>query len=258
MRPLRLGVVSYLNAVPLAHGLEGDPAFEVVRDVPSRVAAMLHAGEVDLGTIPSVEYAMGDYAIVPGVAIGSRGAVRSVCLYHRRPLEEARRVALDRSSRTSAALARVLLSERLGRPLEYVDAPPDLERMLAEADAALLIGDPALYQETEVSRLDLGSEWLARTGLPFVFAFWAGRPGTASPGQVARLQAALRENLGRVREIAATYDGSKHAAINESYLRENVTFGLGTEEQAGLREFYRRAHRLGLIPREPALEFFPA
>lgn len=258
MRPLRLGVVSYLNAVPLAHGLDGDPAFEVVRDVPSRVARMLHAGEIDLGTIPSIEYAMGDYAIVPHVAIGSRGAVRSVCLYHRRPLEAARRVALDGSSRTSAALARVLLAERLGRAVEYVERPPELERMLDDADAALLIGDPALYETSAVARVDLGAEWLSRTGLPFVFAFWAGRPGAASPARVARLQAALRANLERIGEIARGYDGAAHAALNESYLRENVTFGLGDEEQAGLREFYRRSYRLGLIPRDPELRFFSA
>jgi len=98
-RPLRLGVVSYLNAVPLVHGLEADPRFVLVRDVPSRVAERLHAGEIDLGMIPSVEYAAGDYAIVPGIAIASRGPVRSVMLLHRGPLAHIRRVAVDTSSR---------------------------------------------------------------------------------------------------------------------------------------------------------------
>lgn len=257
MKGLRLGVVSYLNAVPLAHGLDDDPAFEVVRAVPSRVAEMLHAGEIDLGTIPSVEYAMGDYAIVPGIAIGSRGPVRSVSLYHRRPLEDARRVALDASSRTSAVLARVLLRERLARDVDYVVRPPDLPAMLADADAALLIGDPALYADTDVARIDLGEEWLARTSLPFVFAFWAGPVGPVTHGHVARLQQALRRNLARIHEIAVGYGGAPgHEALNESYLRANVAFTLGDDEQAGLREFFRRAFAQSLVPRLPELRFF--
>ena len=88
MSPLRLGVVSYLNAAPTVHGLAGDSRFQITRDVPSRIAARLHAGEIDLGLIPSIEYAEGDYAIVPGVAIASRGPVRSV---HSEP--RSRRVA---------------------------------------------------------------------------------------------------------------------------------------------------------------------
>ena len=147
MSPLRLGVVSYLNAAPTVHGLAGDPRFEIVRDVPSRIAARLHAGEIDLGLIPSIEYAEGDYAIVPGVAIASRGPVRSVMLLHRGPLDDIRRVAVDTSSRTSAALVRVLLRERLGRDPEYAPMPPDVPSMLNSADAALVIGDPALYYD---------------------------------------------------------------------------------------------------------------
>jgi chorismate dehydratase len=95
VKPLRLGVVSYLNAEPLVYGLEKEPGYELVRDVPSRVAERLHAGDVHLGMIPSIEYARGDYAVVPGVAITSRGPVRSVRLVLRRPLERVERVALD-------------------------------------------------------------------------------------------------------------------------------------------------------------------
>jgi len=252
-----LGVVSYLNAMPLVYGLEGDARFTLVRDVPSRVAEMLHAGEVDLGMIPSVEYAAGDYAIVPEIAIGSRGPVRSVNVFHRRPLGEAKRVALDLSSRTSVALAKILLRERLGRDPEYVSMGPPVESMLDAADAALVIGDPALYFRGEAERLDLGEEWTARTGLPFVFAFWAGRPGVVDAAGVARLQEALRAGRGAVPEIAAQYNGlgAGRGAESEAYLRRNIVFDLGEAERAGLREFYRRAHALGLIPRVPELRF---
>jgi chorismate dehydratase len=255
--PVRLGVVSYLNAEPLVFGLERDPGFALVRDLPARVASMLSAGQVDLGMIPSAAYADGDYAIVPGVAIASRGPVRSVRVYHRGPLAEAHTVALDTSSRTSVVLARVLLPEMLGREPVYVAMAPDLDTMLLRADAALMIGDPALYQPADVPSVDLGEEWTRRTGLPFVYAFWAGRKGAVDPAGVVRLQEALRQGLAALPEIAATYNGqgAREGALNESYLRANIHYGFGAEEQAGLREFYRRAHGLGLLPEIPELRF---
>jgi len=257
LNPLRLGVVSYLNAVPLVHGLEADPRFSLVRDLPSRIAERLHAGEIDLGMIPSVEYAAGDYAIVPGIAIASRGPVRSVNLFHRRRLEGVRRVALDASSRTSVALAKILLRERLGHDPEYLTMGPPVEDMLASADAALVIGDPALYFRGEAERLDLGEEWQARTGLPFVFAFWAGRPGAVDEAGVARLQQALRAGQGAFSQIAAQYNGlgAGRGPESEAYLRRNIVYDLGEEELSGLREFYRRARALGLIDRVPELRF---
>jgi len=227
-----------------------------VRDVPSRVADALHAGRVDLGVIPSIEYAAGDYAIVPGLAIASRGPVRSVCLFHGKPLQEVRRVALDSSSRTSAALLKILLRERLGRDPDYVVMPPSLAEMMAAADAALLIGDKALYAQSGLSRLDLGQEWTERTGRPFVWAFWAGRQGAASPSDVARLQAALAAGLQALPAIAKTYNGREHAELNQSYLERHIVYELGDGERAGLEEFYRRAFGLGLISRVPELRFY--
>jgi chorismate dehydratase len=218
---------------------------------------MLAAGQVDLGMIPSAAYADGDYAIVPGVAIASRGPVRSVRVYHRAPLGRVHRVALDTSSRTSVVLARILLREMLGREPVYVAAEPDLDVMLAQADAALMIGDPALYQPADVPSIDLGEEWTRRTTLPFVYAFWAGPVGAVGPPAVARLQAALGEGLRSLPAIAASYNGcgAGRGALNESYLRANIHYGLGADEQEGLREFYRRAHDQGLLPRLPELRF---
>jgi chorismate dehydratase len=221
------------------------------------VADLLHAGEVDLGLIPSIEYAAGDYAIVPGVAIGSRGPVRSVNLYHRVPLDAVRRVALDISSRTSVALTRVLLHERLGHEVSYVPSAPSVRSMLADADAALVIGDHALYFDDPIDRLDLGQEWMTRTGLPFVFAFWAGPAGAVTPAGVARLQGALADGLAALPAIASSYNGlgAGRGSLNEAYLRGNIVYTLGEAEAAGLREFYRRAHAIGLIPRVPELRF---
>ena len=254
---LRLGVVPYLNVAPIIHGLRGDSRFELVPEVPSLLSESLHRGAVDLGMIPTIEYAGHDYAIVPGIAIASRGPVRSVRLFHRGALESIRRVALDTSSRTSVALARILLRERLGADPEYVAMAPDVDRMLEAADAALVIGDPALDHEHDAPTLDLGAEWSALTGLPFVFAFWAGRPGAVSRDQVAVLQASLRAGLAAISDIAAAYPRSSPGRERESeeYLRSNIVYDLGDAERAGLREFYRRAAVLGLIPSVPELRF---
>lgn len=258
-RTVRLGAVSYLNAEPTVHGLDGDEGsgFRVEREVPSRVARRLHAGEVDLGLVPSIEYAFGDWAIVPGVAIGSRGPVRSVLLFHHGPLERVRRVAVDTSSRTSAVLVKVLLRESLGRDPQYVPMGPSLVDMLAVADAALLIGDPALDHEGDAAHLDLGEEWTRTTGLPFVYAFWAGREGAVGAAGVGRLQSALASGLAALPAIAARHAGGEasRAAKYEAYLRENIAYRLGEEERAGLGEFYRRAHALSLIPAVPELRF---
>jgi chorismate dehydratase len=256
--PLRLGVVPYLNVAPIVHGLLGDPAVELVRDVPSRLLERLMAGEVDAGTIPSIDYARaaGALEIVPGIAIGSRGAVRSVRLVHRVPIEKIASVALDASSHTSVALLRVLLRERLGREPAYVTRPPELPAMLDEADAALVIGDPALFSRDEHPSLDLGAEWLARTGLPFVFAFWAAAPGVLTAADVSRLQASLAAGRAAIPAIAASYYNSNGSSeLCESYLRDAVAYGFGEEERRGLAEFYRRAHAQGLIERIPELRF---
>ena len=173
---LRIGAVSYLNAEPSVRGLAREPGFRIERDVPARVAERLHAGEVDLALIPSIEYALGHYAIVPGIAIASRGPVRSVCLFHRAPLERVRRVAVDSSSRTSAAWCACCCATRLGRDPEYVPMAP------TSADA----GQPrrgAAHRRPGAVRRERrrrASTWARSgrelTGLPFVFAFWAGRP----------------------------------------------------------------------------------
>ena len=201
MSPLRLGVVSYLNAAPTVHGLAGDPRFEIVRDVPSRIAALLHAGEIDLGLIPSIEYAEGDYAIVPGIAIASRGPVRSVMLLHRGPLEGIRRVAVDTSSRTSAALVRVLLRERLGpRPGVRAHAARRADHARTARTPPSSSATPRCTTTASAARLDLGAEWTGthRTALRVrVLGGAAGRGHRRTT--CARLQAALAAGLARGR-----------------------------------------------------------
>ena len=261
----RLGAVSYLNARPLTAGLEDMPhAFEIAHALPSQCAAELHAGRIDLGLIPSIEYARGPepYCMVPGVAIATRGPVLTVRLFWRGEFSDVRRVALDTSSRTSAVLLRVLMRERFGMEPEFVAARPDLQEMLARADAALLIGDAVFgAEDTGCESLDLGEEWVRFTGHPFVFAFWAGRPEALCPPQVDQLVQARDRGLAGVSGIARAFsevrkDAEFSAEFYERYLTEHICFELGETELTGLRAFYRLAHRHGLIPAIPELRFY--
>jgi chorismate dehydratase len=264
MSCVRLGAVGYLNARPLVYGLEGDSRFTIRYDVPSRCAALLHEGRIDLGLIPSIEYLRGpeSYAIVPGPAIASRGPVVSVAMYTRRDANDIRSIAMDTSSRTSVALATVLARKAYGIAPSLVDAAPDIEAMLAAADAALIIGDNALLLDHQnvqaVRKIDLGEVWTAMTGLPFVWAFWAGRAHAVTPADVRALEHARDEGARHPHEIARDYfDGAPdQQAIGERYLRDNIKYDLGSEEVEGLVAFYRYAAELELVSYDGELRFY--
>ncbi len=262
-RPLRLGAVSYLNTKPLVYGLDASPdQFDVRFDVPAKCAELLHDNKVDLGLIPAIEYLRGDYAIVPGVSIASYGDVATVAVFTRKPMDQVETLALDLSSRTSVALTRVLCAKRWGIAPKFTPAEPDLEQMLRRADAALVIGDPAFDIDPsshDVTKIDLGGEWKSLTGLPFVYAMWAGRPGVASPEQCRMLQATRDRGVANLAVIAHQVGGDD-ARLEQralSYLRNNLQYGLGDSEQAGLRRFHELASEIGLVPALQPLRFYP-
>jgi chorismate dehydratase len=262
--PVRIGAVGYLNARPLTWALDRSPdRWQVRYDLPSVCATLLHEGAVDLGLIPSIEYLSApDYRFVPGVGIGSAGPIASVALYTRVPVERIRRLALDTSSRTSVALIKVLCRHRFGIDPEFVSYGPDLAAMTRACDAGLLIGDPAFDADHEalgLTKIDLGEAWTAMTGLPFVYAAWTGRPGVVTAADVRALQDAQDEGTESVDAIAREY-GRGSAAVTAraaAYLRDNVRYGLGEREAAGLQLFLDYAADLGVAPRKRRLEFFP-
>lgn len=276
MSVVRLGAVEYLNARPLVFCLEREPRFDLRFDWPSRCAALLHEGAIDLGLIPSIEYlrppdsARGAraYHIVPDLAVASRGAVASVAIYTTKPMRDVRTIGLDTSSRTSVALTRVL-SDRVFRIQPDLRAlGPDLPSMLATCDAALLIGDRALLldggrmaigsRDVEVEKIDLGELWLQETGLPFVFAFWAGRAGAVSPADVEALQHARDAAVLEPETVSAAYfrDQRQLWALGTRYLRDNIRYHLGADERAGLELFYRYAAEAGVVASAEPLRFF--
>jgi chorismate dehydratase len=253
MTPVRLGAVGYLNARPLVYGLELRSDQFVVRfDPPSKCAALLHEGSIDVGMIPTVEFLRGHdaYRIVPRLGIVSDGPVASVALFSTRPVERIESIAADTSSRTSNALLRILCRETLGIDPRFEPMAPAPEQMLRRCDAALIIGDPALFLDHEAEgllKIDLGEQWTALTGLPFVWAFWAGRPGAVSAGQVAALHEARRAGVEASDAIADAYCGPERAALGRAYLRENIRYDLAEREEQGLRRYYELAARHGVV-----------
>ena len=261
MSRLRLGAVEYLNARPLVYGLHHyADRFDVRYDIPARCAELLHGGQVDVGLVPSIEYLRGGpYVAVPGVAIGSDGPVASVAVFSHQPIDRIRTLALDASSRTSVALFAVLCARHFGIAPDVRVMPPEPSRMLEACDAALLIGDAALLFDHEaagVQKIDLGLAWQSYTGLPFVYAFWFGRPGLLGAGDITALAEACRLGVEHAEDVARQHfrDDPARAALGARYLRDNVDFGFDERELAGLTRFYRDAADLGLVPgfREPA------
>lgn len=259
---VKLGAVSYLNTKPLVHGLEErQDLFSVRFDVPAQCAALLHEARIDLGLIPAIEYLRGDYSIVPGVAIGSNGPVASVALFSRVPVEQIGVLAMDISSRTSVALTRILCARRWHIQPKLTPAEPDLRAMLARADAALIIGDPALRIDAAgqgLRKIDLGEEWKALTGLPFVYAMWSGREGACTPEHVAELNAARERGTAAIPAIAANVargDRERETQVVE-YLSDNLQYGLDEPEIAGLRRFHELAAEQGLVPGLRPLKFY--
>ncbi len=260
MSVVRLGAVGYLNARPLVYRLDRSPNFSLRFDIPAKCADLLHSGAIDVGLIPSIEYLRGrSLSIVPGLAIASRGPVTSVMLYTTRPMKDVRSIAMDTSSRTSVALVRVLCAKHFMIEPKLEPLGPDLEHMLTRCDAALMIGDAALFEpppssaESRAPRhevIDLGQEWTGFTGLPFVYAFWAGTSGVLTPAHVKELQDTRDRGVAEAETVAREYlkDAPERQALGARYLRENIKYYLGDDEKAGLELFYRYASEIGVAP----------
>jgi chorismate dehydratase len=246
------------------YGLERHPRFDLRYDIPSECATLLHAHAIDVGLIPSIEYLRGPqpYVFAPGPAVTSRGPVASVAIYTRVEPAAIRSIAMDTSSRTSVALATVMLRRAFGATPEAVPMAPDLNAMLTRADAALIIGDTALFLDPPdaVRKIDLGQLWTSTTGLPFVYAIWAGWPGAMSPDDVAVLQRARDEGVADADGVARAYypDDAGRQSVARDYLRDNIRYYLGPEELEGLKTFFRYAAELGLAVFDGHLRFYHA
>jgi chorismate dehydratase len=272
MKPLRISAISYLNTAPLMWDFEhGDAgaAFDISYTVPSQCAADLAAGAADIGIIPAAAYAsIPGLVILPGVAIASCRPVRSILLVSKVPLDQIRSVALDTSSLTSVALIKVLFAKWWGPGRRFTPMAPDIEKMMAEHDACLLIGDPALkVDRSRYLTYDLAEEWIRLTGKPFVFAFWAVRqaalknvPADLDLGAIfqdSRDQGLEPASLDRIAREWAPRLGLSEAEIRV-YLTENIHYQLDPACLDGLQLFYRYASECGVLPAAPLRRFLNA
>jgi chorismate dehydratase len=229
------------------------PDVELVVDFPSRLADRLAAGDLDVALIPSIEYfRQSPRVILSDACVACDGPVRSVRLYSRVPAAQIRSLALDEGSRTSAALARILLAERLDlRPrLEPLGIGSSIDD--TSADAVVLIGDRGMLDAPGQFAFvwDLGAEWRSWTGLPFVFAMWIARAESDVDRLIALPEAARDEGLQRLDEIARIESPRVGLPAEEcaAYLRDNLHFRLGAREHRGLELFYRLAEQHRLAP----------
>jgi len=272
MSGLRVSAISFLNTAPLMwdfeHGDAGrDFTFEYT--VPSACAAALAADQADIGIIPAFTYAeIPGLVVIPDISIASKDRVRSILLVSKKKIEDVRTVAVDTSSRTSVALLQVLFANFLGGPRQLQPHPPDLQEMLRNHDAALLIGDAALQVPAGAGYCiyDLAHLWHEATGKAFVFAFWAVREDA-----LARTPAAL--DLARVFQQSRDHglESTSLQTISEEwsqrlpltagvireYLTENIYYYLDDEACSGYRLFLELARRIGLISSLPELRFLP-
>ncbi len=288
---LRISIVQYLNTAPLVWGFTNGPLrgkYDLSFTVPSQCAEQLRTGSVDVAIIPAIEYQRIDnLVILPDMAIASKKHVRSLLIIAKKPIEQVKRFALDGSSRSTQALTRILCAEKWKIAPEFFEAPPDLSAMLERADAALLIGDPALRISVGIEKdswpgvdgqtlcqaamlgittsellyvYDVVGEWRSLTGLPAVLAFWAARRDIATPELTADFLASWDFGLSRIPEIC--FDAERELELPqrtlESYLRHNIDFSLDEENRRGLELYFAHAARLGLIPRAKPLEWAPA
>jgi len=268
----KISIVKYLNAVPLAWGILEGPqkqAFQPVLSTPAECADQLAAGSVDIGLIPSIEFQrIKGTRIVPGPAVASTHRVRSVILVSVMPLWKVKTVAYDKGSRTSVALSKIIFNDFYHTHPDFRPAEPDLARMLAESDAALLIGDRALKfmednerpeaaKQKPLLRLgaeplhvfDLAERWRFLTGLPFVFAFWAVREGFKDAGVVDVLKQSRDYGVAHTSVIAEKYSAElqiKKEFIQE-YLERNVHYYMDRTCVEALELFYEKAAKVGAI-----------
>ncbi len=245
-------------------------------------------GAADIAIIPAIEYQrIPNLVVLPDLAIASQNRVRSLLIVAKKPIEQVRSIALDRSSRSTQALTRILAAEHWKIDPEFFETEPDLRAMLEKADAAMLIGDPALrisiviekksavsaqgravcqaatlgFTSAEIFHVyDVVGEWRKFTSLPAVMAVWAARPDVVTPEVLSDFAASRDFGLTQIAAIGlqAARELELPQQVLESYLRQNIDFSLGEENRRGLERYFHEAAKLGLIPSDKKIAWATA
>ena len=291
MQKLRISIVQYLNTAPLVWGFTNGPLagkYDLSFTVPSQCAEALRIGAADIAIIPAIEYQrIPNLVVLPDLAIASQNRVRSLLIIAKKPIEQVRSIALDRSSRSTQALTRILAAEHWNIDPEFFETEPDLRMMLEKADAAMIIGDPALRISIAIEKkstvgpqgraicqaatlgmtsaeifhvYDVVGEWRKFSSLPAVMAIWAARPEVVTQEVLADFTAS--RNFGLTQIAAISLEAARELELPqqalESYLRHNIDFSLGEENRRGLERYFHEAGKLGLIPRDKKIAWATA
>jgi chorismate dehydratase len=288
LQKLRISIVQYLNTAPLVWGFTNGPfagKYDLSFTVPSQCAEALRTGTADIAIIPAIEYQrIPGLVVLPDLAIASQNRVRSLLIVAKKPIEQVRSIALDHSSRSTQALTRILAAEHWNISPEFFETEPNLTAMLQRADAALLIGDPALRLSIAIEKkstvspqgravcqaatlgitgaqifhvYDVVGEWRRYSSLPAVMAVWAARPEVVTTELLADFAAS--RNFGLTQVPAICQEAARELELPqpdlESYLRQNIDFSLGEENRRGLERYFHESAKLGLIGRETKIEW---
>ena len=262
--PNHISVFNTLSAQPLVYGLEQkniDHRFIIQKDTPAVCSQKLIEKNINFGLLPTIDYEQGkgSWKIIPNLCIAARGPVKSVNLFFNKDMRGIKTIAIDNNSRSSYFLLKVLMQERYQIEPDYILMAPDLELMLKSADAALITGDLGLHYRAENnSCLDLGEEWFDFTGLPFVFAFWAGIENVLKPSDVQNIMKSSEIGRKSLDKIAAEYaiNGSLSSDVYSNYLTKNICYDFGPEQRQGLEEFYRYCFYLSFIDHIPEVHSY--
>jgi len=264
---LTIGKINFLNTKPFFHGLE-QTDYQLIEGVPSQINQALASGQLDIGVGSSLAYAQNpdQYLVLPGVCIASRGKSRSVLLVSHLPANElaGKRVALTTKSLSAASLLKILFCEYWDVAPEYIVTDLTAEQVLSEYDAALVIGDEALYFDASPHfAYDVSEVWQAWTGLPFCFALWTVQRSVAEshPRAVNAFRRQLVETVElNLKQPKALFKdntdlSTAQKAIAVAYV-ESLEYRLDEDVLHGTKHFFERAARLGLIDSAPKLHFF--
>jgi chorismate dehydratase len=260
----RISASSYSNTAPLVWSFlygSNRGRFELIMDnAPARSAELLRQKRVDAALVPVIEYQrIADALLVPNVCVGAKERVRSVCLVTKdADLKDVKTVALDVSSKTSVSLTKIIFREFYDFEPSYTESKPNLEKMLAGSDCALLIGDPSLMiDETKYRKFDLAETWKKFTGFGFVFAMWMANAEKVEVAKTIDFAAARDEGLNHLDEIIANYETeiTLTRADFKKYLSENISYTIDDSMRKGLSLYFELAHKHGLIERLKPLRF---
>lgn len=266
---LRVRAVSYLNTSPLVWGFLHGPQqdlFDIRGSLPAECADALRNGDADIGLVPVIELArQPDLLVLPGCSIACDGAVRSILLVSSKRLDQIHTIAADSGSRTSVAMTQVLFSQRFNRVPRMLPYKPELSAMLDMADAALIIGDPALHIDPAMKSWngrpvevhDMGAMWVETMKAPMVFAVWAVKQSVAERVLEAPFVESKEFGIAHLEDIVALESKrlELEPALVDRYLRRHIRYDFGESESAGLRRFLEAAGQFRLCPADNPLRF---